>query len=122
MSSSSALVSYLGSLSPAERAARRWFGVELLETEEARHERLMSAIRNIDPDPAPVPLARPPWKPGKRWRYEAHESQNRLRSYGCMCCLGTGVMKIYIDRPEAPCASCQEENPYARERGDHHGV
>lgn len=109
-------------LSATEIASRKWFDVELPEIEEFRHQRLINALRTLNPVPDRTLEVCGPWLPGKRWRYEAHENHNRLRASTCRLCRGTREMKIYIDRPAAPCANCQDPNPYARNEGEQHVI
>lgn len=110
-------------LTAYERTADLWGTTVLPAPEEARHRRMMNAIRNIESPPEPVPdrVSEPtPWEPGARWRYIDHEYLNERRRAGCRLCRGTG--EITVDDGAGGvdfdlCPKCQESNPYRR-KGD----
>lgn len=106
------LTTPLRRLSASQRSADRWFNVDLSDEDAEWHRNLMAALVIDEPVAPAEPQLDRDWT---KWRSRGIEQQNRERRRGCRVCLGTGEMRIYIDRPPAPCPTCQLPNPYAKD-------
>ena len=95
MSSHASLSTWTGLRPAKDRAADRWNLVQLPEAEEARHARLINAVRSLEKSHAATHIVRrDPLSDLHYWRQRINDQENKDRQKTCTFCKGTGEITV----------------------------